>query len=78
MPYYFPIGEFMSFEEYANLRETWLTTWGQRYVEMLQPLPTTRVKYTPSVESAIDNIDAPPTSMHDRWTMSVYGNGLLQ
>ncbi|TFK67973.1 hypothetical protein BDN72DRAFT_65894 [Pluteus cervinus] len=78
LPYYYPFGEFMSFEEYTNLREIWLVTWGQRYADMLQPLPNTRVKYTPSVASAIDNMDGAPISIHDRWTMSVYGDGLLQ
>lgn len=77
--------EFMSFEEFTSLRESWLRGWGRRYEEMLVvPLPV-EMALAPTVQAAIDSGKgwAKTTSWqnmnwYDKWIISMYGENLVK
>ena len=77
--------EFMAFEEFTSLRESWLRGWGARYEEMLVVPQPVEMVLAPTVQAAIDSGKgwAKTTSWqnmnwYDKWIISMYGENLVR
>lgn len=70
---------FMSFEEYASLRETWLRSWGESYRNMLNSPGYLDVKLVPEIRVLMDQLPKPWTRMdwYEKWVVSMYGEGVI-
>ncbi len=71
--------EFMSVEEYAALRESWLSTWGDSYRDMLKEPEYHNVSALPKVTSAASGaMTWSSMGWYDRWVLSMYGEGVIR
>ncbi len=71
--------EFMSFEAYATLRESWLSTWGDSYRDMLKAPEYRNVSALPKVTSAASGaMTWSSMGWYDRWVLSMYGEGVIR
>jgi len=73
--------EFMSFDEYTALRESWLSNWGASYCNMLEsPTPRT-VVLVPKVREVIGNGGSrqwASMDWYERWVVSMYGEEVVR
>ncbi|KDR74037.1 hypothetical protein GALMADRAFT_141780 [Galerina marginata CBS 339.88] len=74
--------EFMPFEEYTSLRESWLTSWGDSYRHMLEQPSVRQVVQVPKVREALS---APSSKLswdsmdwYDKWVVSMYGEEVVK
>jgi len=78
--------EFMSFDEYVSLRETWLPGWLRCYDDMLEVPDPANVMITPAVQTFLggqassishgnkwNNMD-----WYERWVVSLYGEEVVK
>jgi hypothetical protein len=71
---------FMSFEEYASLRETWLRSWGESYRNMLGSPGYLDVRLVPEIKVLMDQLPKPWLEMdwYEKWVVSMYGEGVIR
>ncbi|KAF8649593.1 hypothetical protein AX16_005684 [Volvariella volvacea WC 439] len=72
--------EFLSFEEYITLRETYLDNWAVHYQNTLERLESNHEDISPNVLHDIDElgISLDDQAVYERWTFALYGEGLLK
>ncbi|PPQ90279.1 hypothetical protein CVT25_013104 [Psilocybe cyanescens] len=72
--------DFMSFEEYASLRESWLTNWGESYRDMLQSPKRCFVELVPKVKEALTQSTRSWGDMdwYEQWVVSMYGDEVVK
>ena len=77
--------EFMSYEEYTGLRETWLRIWGETYDAMLAPVRPLTVEKTPRLTAALEETKSDEAedfwndlSGYRRWVLSMYGEDVVE
>ncbi|KAH9476993.1 hypothetical protein JR316_0010909 [Psilocybe cubensis] len=72
--------EFMSFEEYISLRESWLTEWGNSYRDMLELPKRCSVELVPKVKEALVQTSKSWVFMewHEQWVVSMYGDEVVK
>ena len=82
--YRFRLGadEFMTFEEFTALRESWRSTWGDAYRHMLTSPDVRQVTLVPMVRELVDNFKSrkPWASMdwYEKWIVSMYGGEFVK
>ncbi|PPQ85746.1 hypothetical protein CVT25_003064 [Psilocybe cyanescens] len=70
--------EFMSFEEFTSLRESWLAGWGQSYKHMLKLPETFPLKVVPKLREVMDRWKWSSTSWYEKWVVSMYGEEVMK
>ncbi|CAA7262530.1 unnamed protein product [Cyclocybe aegerita] len=74
--------EFMSFEEYVSYRESWLSTWGDYYEEMLRSPQIRTITLVPRVQEmmqkSVGRLDWDSMNWYQRWIISIYGDGVVK
>ena len=74
--------EFMTFEEFTSLRESWRSTWGAVYRHMLASPSVRHVTLVPTVRQLVDVPGSlkPWESMdwYEKWVVSVYGGEFVK
>ncbi|KIM41934.1 hypothetical protein M413DRAFT_445137 [Hebeloma cylindrosporum] len=73
--------EFMSFDEYTALRESWLSNWGASYRDMLESPTPRNVVLVPKVREVIGSGGSREWSSMDwyeRWVVSMYGEEVVR
>ncbi|KAF8973599.1 hypothetical protein BDZ97DRAFT_1912079 [Flammula alnicola] len=75
--------EFMSFEEYAALRESYLSSWGNSYRSMLQSPQPRRVVLVPKVQEAMHRQSRwskrwESMDWYEQWVVSMYGEEIVR
>ncbi|KAF8904738.1 hypothetical protein CPB84DRAFT_1772695 [Gymnopilus junonius] len=75
--------EFMSFEEYTSLRESWLAAWGVAYCHMLECPSMQPVELVPKVEEALKLTQSGSPVVwsgldwYRKWVLSMYGEEVV-
>ena len=74
--------EFMTYEEFTALRESWRSTWGTAYRHMLASPNVREVTLVPMVRELVDNPGSPKTwasmDWYERWVVSMYGGEFVK
>ncbi|KAF8662755.1 hypothetical protein AX16_001113 [Volvariella volvacea WC 439] len=72
--------EFLPYEEYTQLRETHLDTWGGRYQRTLEELKHKRIETSPGVAHDMDANHMPwaERPLYLGWALALYGDELLK
>ncbi|KAF8970635.1 hypothetical protein BDZ97DRAFT_1790231 [Flammula alnicola] len=73
--------EFMSFEEYTSLRESWLASWGASYRNMLESPEALNVDLVPKVREVVNSDPSKPwvkMDWYEKWVISMYGEGVIK
>jgi len=72
--------EFMTFEEYIGLRESWLASWGKSYRDMLDTPGIRDVTMVPNVYEMIQRGAKRWQGMdwYERWIVSMYGEEVVK
>ena len=69
--------EFMTFEEFTALRESWRSTWGTAYKHMLASPNIRHVTLVPTVSQLVDIPGSPKywesMDWYEKWVISIYG-----
>ena len=69
--------EFMTFEEFTALRESWRSTWGTAYKHMLASPNIRHVTLVPTVSQLVDIPGTPKywgmMDWYEKWVISIYG-----
>ncbi|KDR74024.1 hypothetical protein GALMADRAFT_141768 [Galerina marginata CBS 339.88] len=74
--------EFMSFEEYTSLRESWLSSWGNSYLDMLGWPAIRPVALVPKVQETLaltsSRKDWNSLDWYAQWVVSMYGEEVVR
>lgn len=72
--------DFMTFEEYTSLRETWLRDWGRSYNDMLAAPRFVEVTQLPKLTATTGSGGKHWGTMdwYEKWVMSMYGAGVIK
>jgi hypothetical protein len=70
--------EFMTFEEFTSLRESWRRTWGTTYQHMLSSPDARELTIVPAIHGLTDGPDDSPIYFEEmdgyqKWVISLYG-----
>ena len=80
------LDQFMSFEEYISLRESWLSTWGETYRSMLESPSEREMILVPQMEAEMEQRKNDTEMMkswdvltfYEKWVMSMYGEEVVK
>ncbi|KDR78235.1 hypothetical protein GALMADRAFT_119220 [Galerina marginata CBS 339.88] len=72
--------EFLSFEAFTSLRESWLSTWGDSYQHMLQTPSIRYVAPVPKMKELLSSSTKPWEHMdwYEQWVVSMYGEDVVK
>ena len=82
VPYHLRSDEFMTFDEFTSLRESWRYTWGIAYQHMLASPNVRHVTLVPSVRQLVDFPESPKPwacmDWYEKWVVSMYGEEFVK
>lgn len=74
--------EFMTFEEFTALRESWRSTWGDAYRHMLASPSIRPVTLVPNIRQLVDNPESSKPwgtlDWYEKWVVSMYGGEFVK
>ena len=82
VPYQLRSDEFMTFEDFVSLRESWRSTWGIAYKHMLASPNVRHVTLVPSVRQLVDFPESSKPwawmDWYEKWVISMYGGEFVK